>query len=326
MPDLGDEYKQLYLTTEDDGSWRAIYRFLSADPPVPIPEGKPWAASESYLRLSVTREGNLYLHVAAEDSARASRLIDNFKKLLPAYAVPRTQISVTFWSLGGNGPVEKTRYIDSVIWEDVADNYPQAEGLAETLTDFTPGESGQLILWHGKPGTGKTTALRALAHQWRDWASLHYIVDPDQFFGNSAAYMMHVLIEDAEKERWRVIVLEDAGELLAPDARATTGQALSRLLNACDGLIGRGLRILILVTTNEPLEQIHDAVSRPGRCAAITEFKEFSETESQAWLGARGAAVDEIGGRKTLAELYAILEHRRLRARGRPIGFTGSST
>ena len=28
---------------------------------------------------------------------------------------------------------------------------------------FVPGEGGRLLLWHGAPGSGKTSAVRALA-------------------------------------------------------------------------------------------------------------------------------------------------------------------
>ena len=48
---------------------------------------------------------------------------------------------------------------------------------------------------------------------------------------------------------WRLLVLEDTGELLTPDAKTVIGQGLSRFLNVVDGLIGQGLRVLVLVTT-----------------------------------------------------------------------------
>ena len=47
-------------------------------------------------------------------------------------------------------------------------------------------------------------------------------------------------------------MLEDAGELICTSARSQTGQALSRLLNVADGLLGQGGRCLLLITTNEP--------------------------------------------------------------------------
>ena len=45
---------------------------------------------------------------------------------------------------------------------------------------------------------------------------------------------------------------------------AVAGQGLSRLLNVSDGLLGEGLRAVVLVTTNEPLRRLHPAVVRPG--------------------------------------------------------------
>jgi hypothetical protein len=75
-------------------------------------------------------------------------------------------------------------------------------------------------------------------------------------------------------------VLEDAGEYLAPDAKQTRGQELSRLLNVCDGVLGRAMNALILVTTNEPLRSFHPALSRPGRCIAQVGFERFDRTSS----------------------------------------------
>ena len=113
--------------------------------------------------------------------------------------------------------------------------------------------------------------------------------------------------EDSRRKEWRLLVLEDTGELLQPDAKAVIGQGLARFLNLVDGLIGQGLRILVLVTTNEEIRKLHPAVARPGRCAADIEFTGLSETEADAWLAARGVGTG-AGGARTVAELYARLE------------------
>ncbi len=173
-----------------------------------------------------------------------------------------------------------------------------------------------MILWQGPPGTGKTYALRALAHEWAAWAEFNYITDPDSFFVNDPSYMVNVLLHDSyeqlaqiddgvevvssEREgKWRVLILEDTGELLASTAKDSYGQGLSRLLNVVDGLVGQGLRVLVLVTTNDELGELHPAVKRPGRCACSIEFEPLPPEEASAWTGS------EEDAPATIAELYA---------------------
>jgi hypothetical protein len=117
---------------------------------------------------------------------------------------------------------------------------------------------------------------------------------------------------------WRLLVLEDTGELLAADAKEQTGQGLSRLLNLVDGIVGQGLRLLVLVTTNEPLRRLHPAVARPGRAAATVEFGPFEPEESAEWLVAHGARRE--CRLATLAELFALAAGREV-APGRKVGF-----
>jgi len=114
-------------------------------------------------------------------------------------------------------------------------------------------------------------------------------------------------------------VLEDAGELLAADARAIAGQALSRLLNLSDGLLGEGLRAIVLVTTNEPLRRLHPAVVRPGRTWAEVEFAALSAGEANGWLEASGADA-RVTRDVSLTELFALAGGRGLVSRS-TVGF-----
>ncbi len=239
-------------------------------------------------------------------------------------------------------------------WDDIEANYSRRtrSSLDGLMRAFEPAHGGQLILWHGKAGTGKTFALRALAWEWRRWAQFHYIVDPDSFFGEHADYLMSVLMQPAEltmmddgfeddidldgpevarargtDERlagkaWRVLVLEDTGELLTPDAKAIIGQGLSRFLNVVDGLIGQGLRVLVLVTTNEEVRALHPAVARPGRCAANIEFTPLTADEASSWLDAHGIE-EGTEHPSILASLYATVEGFDVGAATRRTGFAG---
>ena len=101
------------------------------------------------------------------------------------------------------------------------------------------------------------------------------------------------------------MVLEDCDELIRADAKQSSGQALGRLLNLTDGLVGQGLEVLVCITTNEELGRLHPAVIRPGRCLAHIHIGRLSQTEATAWLGPDSDV--HIGAEGvTLAELYAL--------------------
>ena len=327
----------------------------------------PWSRREIVRAEGALVDVALYtgqaaVTVAAETEGEARAVLEQLRELLPPPDPSGAQeVTVTFWTYGPHGPQPAWRSISVPEWAEIEHNYSSAtrEGLMRLMSGFKPAHGGQLVLWHGAVGTGKTFALRALAWEWREWCDIHYIVDPDSFFGQHADYLMHVLLqsewesqftgyaggaggsfqlitaaatepdvvdlEGGGPERppkgWRLLVLEDTGELLQPDAKAVIGQGLSRFLNVADGLIGQGLRVLVLVTTNEEIRKLHPAVARPGRSAANVRFDPLGPKEATAWLTERG--VDEAASSAaTIAELYARVEG--LAAPKQSVGFDNS--
>jgi hypothetical protein len=257
-------------------------------------------------------EGACEIVVAGRESSTVRRACDTLARALRQSPSPQSpELTVRFWAHGAQGAHAHRRRLEAPEWRTIAANYPASvrRSLARVVRARKPGR-GTVLLWHGPPGTGKTHALRALARAWRPWCTLHYVTDPDNLI-HGTDYLMSVATAAADEGEpdWRLIVLEDAGELMGTAARADTGQGLSRVLNLTDGLLGQGQRCLLLVTTNEPVGRLHPALRRPGRCWAEVEFAPFSAREAAAWLRRRGAARRAPAG-GTVAELYALAEDR----------------
>lgn len=158
-------------------------------------------------------------------------------------------LPIKFWHLGDGGPQKTVRQIELVRWADLESNYSKdtKARLAGLMDGFKPAKyNGRLLLWHGEPGTGETFAIRALAWAWRTWCKFEYVIDPERLF-DSGGYLTEVVLnrrsdptceQNEEHDKWRLLIVEDSGEMLAMDAKSQIGQGLSRLLNLSDGNSG----------------------------------------------------------------------------------------
>lgn len=288
-------------------------------------EGREYALfrfGEAVVYACIGRS-QLELRVAGDQEV-AREAIARIRKVCPEVEAEDRKVTYRFWFQSGVRSRNRQRSIDVPDWGEIAANYnaQTAESLEAMLETEAATTGGALNLWFGPPGTGKTFAVRALSWAWRDWCDFEYVLDPERFFAD-ADYMLSVLLyEPDDDERWRILILEDGGDMLRLDAKDGTSHGLSRLLNVADGLIGQGLQIQFLITTNESVAALHPAVARPGRCGFEVEFKPLTYIEASRWMSRKRMPLPERSS-FTLADLYAICDGSvaKSRASERTLGF-----
>lgn len=191
-------------------------------------------------------------------------------------------ITAMMWSNSGMGrAVGVPKYLRGYPWEETRDHFsaPVASSLERVLALDGRGQMlGRLLLWHGPPGTGKTSAILSLAYEWREWCSVNTILDPERFFGNPS-YMAEVM-SFGQPDYWKLIIAEDCDQYLAPPPGAGVGGPLGQLLNLTDGMLGQGSNTMVLLTTNAPIQRVHPALIRPGRCLSNIEFTKLTAAEA----------------------------------------------
>ena len=179
---------------------------------------------------------------------------------------------------------DRYRTIDVRAWPDIRHLYAgDVRAALDTLAKQRPTGTARLLLWHGAPGTGKTTAIGSLLHAWREWADGTIVTDPEMLLKDGRYLRRTVLgADDENSNRWQLMILEDAESVLR---KSSSSNSLAKLLNLADGLLGQGLRCLFLITTNEPVTDMHPALLRPGRCMANIEFTPLTASEASHATG-----------------------------------------
>lgn len=160
-------------------------------------------------------------------------------------------------------------------------------------TEIGAANSG-LWLLQGPPGTGKTTLLR---HLIRDVES-DFLFIPPQMIGTLAGpALAGYFLENPNQ----IIIVEDAEDLMK-SRQLGDGNLVSILLNLTDGLLGDALKVKILCTVNMELDDIDEAILRPGRMKDAIHIGKLSADKADALL--RSIGKEPRGIALTLADIY----------------------
>ena len=152
-----------------------------------------------------------------------------------------------------------------------------------------------LYLFHGQPGTGKSTYIKYLIHQLKKKV---IFISPKMAGELDNLSMTPFLLDN----RNTVLVIEDAEELITSREEVRNSN-LSMLLNLTDGLLGESLGIQIIATFNTDVRNIDKALLRKGRLSTIYEFKNLSLDRTNALLQKLGHNI-EVNNSLPVAEIF----------------------
>lgn len=173
-------------------------------------------------------------------------------------------------------------------------------------------KSNGLFLFHGKPGTGKSTYIKYLMHQQNKQV---IFLSPNMAGSLDNMNLTEFLMDTPNC----VLVIEDAEDLIISRDNFHNSK-LSFILNLTDGILGDSLGIQIIATFNTDLKNIDKALLRKGRLSSIYEFKELSTEKSNILL-------QKIGQTKTvsvptsLANLFNMEDDNNIIPTKKTVGF-----
>lgn len=136
----------------------------------------------------------------------------------------------------------------------------------DTIQEFIRSKDSGILVFHGKPGCGKTSYIKRLIQTNRNIQFSYLGLDLVQQQEKLRDYVI------CRQKKDVVIIVEDCEKLLQSRNYGTSTASLSDILNISDGLLGDQTNAKFIFTFNSNLNSIDDAIIRRGRLKCMYEF------------------------------------------------------
>lgn len=219
------------------------------------------------------------------------------KELLDCSYLPSTKNQFFTISTNQFGFVLKASYIKEMDIEldlNYGDKFPPVH---DKILDKLQTKNHGLFLFHGDPGTGKTTYIRKLISLLSEKKTIIYV--PTYMMGSIADPEFISFIAGFKKI---ILLLEDAENVLATTINDRS-QAVSNILNMTDGLLNDYMDVQIIATFNTNAKMIDSALKRAGRLQANYRFGKLNKKDANR-LAEKIGIERRFEEPVTLAEIY----------------------
>jgi energy-coupling factor transporter ATP-binding protein EcfA2 len=158
---------------------------------------------------------------------------------------------------------------------DIKTHYePDFEKVHESIVTSLNEKKSGLYLFHGDPGTGKTTYIKYLSSILK--RSVIYV--PTSFID---AIVDPSFIPALLDKKHCVLVIEDAEKALLEREAGDASSLVSTILNLTDGIMGDIFNISIIATYNNPRHMLDKALLRKGRLKKEYHFEKLTIETAQ---------------------------------------------
>ena len=226
--------------------------------------------------------------IFAENEEDALKLADTFMENVVEVNIDTSTMTHYQWvKIGYSGglcteELEFERFNIS-LKENYNDDLPY-----ERIVELINSDDKELILFDGKPGTGKTSLIKHLMGL-SDKQFLY--IDSNLLETMDSSKFISFLVD----YRNSIVVLEDCEKILSN--REEGNPFMGTLLNLTDGIIGETVKAKFICSFNCPEHKIDQALLRKGRLSLKYTFNELSLEKTKALM-------PEATKPLTLAEIY----------------------
>lgn len=255
---ITDNHKMTYAHLDDDHD-NGAYVFIFTDSKSLCGTCMP-SSKSNYITIDLVCRFN----EAKERFSQFESDIEQFRLPPPESSNDDMQIAMAYRGVDGSLSFRKRVVVAPTISDLTLHYGTQTASEIERFVKIYSDEDRQsLTLIQGKPGCGKTTMIRHIAHK----TKRTLVVIPSSMFHNDIAEMFGFMVSAINNMNDVLFLIEDADALIR-DQGADRPPELSVLLNLADGVMGEFIESPIIVTTNiEDAQQIDPAIMRVGRLA-----------------------------------------------------------